>query len=117
MFLPYPHILIRLHRKLIYDLSLFYNRVKFWIGNKSVEDVFRCFIPPTSISNENMMQTCNFVRSSHRLAIRVIGDELDLSFYAVRSIMSAESWSKEQKNIYAVYRNNLLLYFYLIHMF
>ena len=78
---------------------------------------FRCFVPSTSISNENMVKTCDFVRSGHRLTIREIGDELDLSSYTVQSILLAKLWSREHKNIYTVYRNNFLLCFYLTRIF
>ena len=55
-----------------------------------IRDSPRSGRPSTSKTNENIVKVRDLVRSIHRLTIREMANELNLSFYAVQSILSED---------------------------
>lgn len=61
---------------------------RFKDGRQSVEDDPRSGRPSSSKTDENIVKVRDLVRSDRRLTIREMADELNLSFYAVQSILT-----------------------------
>ena len=59
-------------------------------GHKSVEDDPQPGWTSTSNTDENIVKVRDLVRSDRRLTIREMSNELNLSFYAVQSILTKD---------------------------
>ena len=70
--------------------NVFIRLNRFKNGRESVEDEPRSGRPSTSKTDDNVVKVRNLVRSDRRLTIREMSDELNLSFYAVQSILTED---------------------------
>lgn len=70
------------------NVFIWFNRFKN--GRESVEDEPRSGRPSTSKTDDNVVKVRDLVRSDRRLTIREMSDELNLSFYAVQSILTED---------------------------
>ena len=60
-------------------------------GRETVDDYSRSGRYPTSITNESIAKIGNLMRSDLLLTVREMIDELNLSFYLVKSILIEDS--------------------------